>query len=165
MTERKDLIERYEAGPARLSEALAAVPLPAIHWRPSPNDWSVHEIIWHCADVEPVVSGRIRFLAVEREPTITGLDQEAWARQPGYTELPLEPALTVIAATRGATAILLRALPDEVWSRVGHHTERGRYTAEDWLRIYAQHLHGHADQIEGNVRRWEDLQREEGVVG
>ena len=29
-----------------------------------------------------------------------------------------------------------------------------RYAAEDWLSIYAEHLDGHARQIEANVTAW-----------
>ena len=164
-TRRNALIEKYEVGPVRLHEALAGVPPQAMHWRPASDQWSVHEIVWHCADVEPVVSGRIRYLAVEESPTIIGLDQEAWARLPGYADLPVDVALDVVAATRAATAVLLRALPEETWSREGHHTEMGRYTPEIWLQIYAQHLHGHADQIESNVRLWRQAEGEDNVCG
>ena len=153
-SEREALIDRYAAGPERLAEALSRVPNEAKHWRPEPGEWSAHEIVWHCADVEPVVSGRIRYLVVENEPTIVALDQDAWARLPGYRDLPLEPALALVTATRAATAALLRALPAESWSRFGHHTEHGRYSSEDWLRVYADHLHDHADQIERNVLAW-----------
>ena len=34
------------------------------------------------------------------------------------------------------------------WKKQGRHTESGPYTPEDWLRIYAAHLEGHARQIE-----------------
>jgi hypothetical protein len=45
-------------------------------------------------------------------------------------------------------------LPEEMWRRFGHHTERGHYTAEDWLRLNADHLEAHAHQIEANVAAW-----------
>ncbi len=38
-------------------------------------------------------------------------------------------------------------MSDADWSRAGTHSESGRYTAEDWLRIYADHAHNHAAQI------------------
>ena len=38
-------------------------------------------------------------------------------------------------------------MTDADWSRAGTHSESGRYTAEDWLRIYADHAHNHAAQI------------------
>ena len=60
---------------------------------------------------------------------------------------------------RAATVALLRPLSEAAWAREGRHTESGRYTAEDWLRIYADHLEGHARQIETNVELWRAAQR------
>ena len=45
-------------------------------------------------------------------------------------------------------------MPEDAWARVGRHTESGRYGAEDWLNIYAEHLEVHAAQIEANVTAW-----------
>ncbi|MBI2014254.1 MAG: DinB family protein, partial [Candidatus Rokubacteria bacterium] len=71
-----------------------------------------------------------------------------------YHAHPLEPALATVEAVRANTTALIRRLPDEARRRVGRHTESGRYTAEDWLGIYAEHLEGHARQIEQNVAAW-----------
>jgi hypothetical protein len=49
---------------------------------------------------------------------------------------------------------MLRTLTDEAWSRAGRHTESGPYSTEDWLRIYSDHLEGHARQIERNLEAW-----------
>ena len=57
-------------------------------------------------------------------------------------------------AVRANTVPLIRRLPAEAWQRVHHHKTYGRYTAEDWLRTYAVHLHEHARQIEDNVAAW-----------
>jgi len=56
--ERQTLIEQYAAGPARLRAALATVPAEAVKWRPAPKEWSVHEIVCHCADSETNGRGR-----------------------------------------------------------------------------------------------------------
>src|SRR5215468_9835812 len=37
---------------------------------------------------------------------------------------------------------------------MGTHTESGPYSAEEWLRIYAEHLEIHARQIDANVAAW-----------
>ena len=81
------------------------------------------------------------------------------ARTFDYHSRPLEPALAVVEAVRASTLALIRGLPDEAWAREGRHTESGRYRAEDWLRIYADHLEGHARQIENNVALWQAAQR------
>ena len=153
--ERERLIEQYAAGPARLAAAFAAVPEPVRQWRPSPTDWSAHEVVCHCADSESNASLRIRYLVVERDPLIVGYDQDAWARVLDYHARPTETALATVAAVRANTVPLLRALGDEAWVKEGRHTESGRYTAEDWLHIYAEHLELHARQIEQNLATWQ----------
>lgn len=153
--ERQRLIEQYARGPDRLSAALAAVPAEARQWRPAPGEWSTHEVVVHCADSETNAAGRIRYLLAEADPVIVGYDQDVWARTLDYHAHPLEPALATVRAVRDNTTHLLRRLPAEAWARAGRHTESGRYTAEDWLRIYAEHLEVHARQIEANLAAWQ----------
>lgn len=152
--ERERLIRQYAGGPARLTAAWAAVPADALQWRPQPGEWSAHEVVVHCADSETNAAARIRFLTAEADPVIQGYDEAEWARRFDYHGHPVEPALALVKAVRANTVALLRRLPEEAWQRVGHHTESGRYAAEDWLGIYAEHLEGHARQIEANVAAW-----------
>jgi len=153
-SDREALIERYGEGPARLRAALATVPPEALQWRPKPGEWSAHEVVVHCADSETNAAARIRYLGAEPDPLIAGYDQAEWARRFDYHSHPLGPALAVVDAVRANTAVLLRRLPEEAWKRVGRHTESGVYSAEDWLRIYAEHLEIHARQIEANLAAW-----------
>ena len=153
-TERETLFQRYADGPARLRAALSAVPAEALQWRPAPGEWSAHEVVVHCADSETNAAARIRYLAAEADPVILGYNEAEWARRFDYSSHPLEPALALVESVRANTAALLRRLPDDVWERVGRHTESGRYAAEDWLKIYAEHLEIHARQIDANVIAW-----------
>jgi len=152
--EREELIEQYARGPERIRTALGRVPDEARQWRPGPGKWSVHEVVVHCADSETNAALRLRYVLAEKDPLIVGYDQEEWARRFDYHSLPLEPALAALFAARGHTVPLLRRLGEQDWAREGRHTESGRYTAEDWLRIYAEHLEKHAGQIERNLAAW-----------
>ena len=152
--QRETLIQQYADGPRRLGEALAKMPAPARQWRPAPGEWSAHEVICHCADSEATASSRIRMVLAEKEPLIVGYDQEEWARRFDYHTLPLEPALATVASVRLFTTAMLRTLPDDAWARKGRHTEMGEYSAEKWLELYAEHLEGHARQIEQNLAAW-----------
>jgi hypothetical protein len=152
--ERESLIEQYARGPARLREALAKAPREALQWRPEPGRWSIHEVVVHCADSEANAALRIRYLVAEKEPLIVGYDQDAWSRLFDYHAQPLEEALAAVASARDRTVPLLRRMSDADWTKAGRHTESGPYSAEDWLRIYAAHLEGHARQIERNVEAW-----------
>jgi len=154
-SERERLIQQYAEGPARLERAIAAVPAEARQWRPAPGEWSAHEVVCHCADSETNGAARIRYLVCEPEPIVLAYDENVWAVALDYHRQPLEPALATVRAVRAYTALVLRRLPDAAWSREGRHTGSGRYAAEDWLRIYAEHLEIHARQIEANVRAWQ----------
>jgi len=161
--ERRALVEQYAKGPKRVRQALAKVPKQALKWSPAEGKWSVHEVIVHCADSETNAALRVRYLLAEKEPLIVGYDQETWARLFDYHGQPLEESLTAAAAARSRTVPLLRRMTEADWAKEGRHTESGRYTAEDWLRIYAAHLEGHARQIERNLEAWKARQKASGL--
>ena len=50
-------------------------------------------------------------------------------------------------AVRASTTELLRTLDEGAFARAGHHPEHDGYSVQLWLEIYAEHAHGHADQI------------------
>lgn len=161
--ERERLIEVYAAGPARLRAALERVPAEARQWRPAPGKWSVHEIVCHCADSETCAAVRIRYVLAERQPRIDGYDQDQWARGFDYHAHPLDLALATVDTMRANTLALLRRLPEAAWEREGTHSQSGRYSADDWLRIYAAHLEGHAAQIERTHAAWQAAQTRAGA--
>lgn len=152
--ERLKLVRAYADGPEVLRAALQRVPGTATKWRPAPAKWSVHEIVCHCADSEMNAALRLRFLLGESSPRIIGYDQDAWARLFDYHAADEHLAMSLVEGVRGWTVPLLERLTGEQWLREGTHTERGRYTVEDWLTIYAEHLHTHARQIDRNLAAW-----------
>jgi hypothetical protein len=153
--ERERLIEVYASGPAQLREALATAPVAMRKWRPEGGEFSVHEVVVHCADSETNSHGRIRYLLAEENPTIIGYDPDVWAAKFNYLDHPLEAALAAVQAVRANTVPVLRRVSESDWQRAGTHTESGHYSAEDWLRIYTAHCHEHADQIRRTVQAWE----------
>ncbi|HSP54707.1 MAG TPA: DinB family protein [Dehalococcoidia bacterium] len=152
--ERDRLIEQYATGPKRLREALAKVPPEAMRWRPEPGEFSVHEIVVHCADSETNAAARIRYLMAEADPVILGYDPDNWASRFDYHSHPLEAALATLEAVRANTTPLARRLDAASWDKAGTHSESGRYTGNDWLQIYSRHLEEHVDQIERTVAAW-----------
>jgi hypothetical protein len=123
-------------------------------WRPAPGEFSAHEVIVHCADSETNSHARVRYLLAEENPTITGYDPDNWAATFNYLDHPLDAAMATVEAVRANTVPILHRASDADWQRAGSHTESGRYTAEDWLRIYAAHCHEHAEQVESVVGAW-----------
>lgn len=152
--ERTKLIRQYADGPAVIRAALSRVPGQAMKWRPAPTKWSVHEILCHCADSEMNAAMRLRYLAAESPARVIGYDQDAWARTFDYHQMDEHLALSLAESARQWTVPLLERLTGEQWLREGTHTERGRFTVEDWLAVYAEHLHTHARQIDRTFAAW-----------
>ncbi|MGC4192314.1 MAG: DinB family protein [Thermomicrobiales bacterium] len=152
--ERAAAITRYRHGPAALRATYDASPTASRMWRPTPDAWSIHEIVVHCADSEANAYTRIRMLMAEPNPLIIGYDQDAWVTRFDYHARAVEPAFAVIESVHVHTADLLGIFTDDDWTRSGMHSEQGAYTASDWLRSYSEHLFEHVNQIRANVAAW-----------
>jgi hypothetical protein len=145
--ERSELISQYEAGFDEVVKALEGFPTENLSSHPLPNKWSAREIVHHLADSESTSAMRLRRLLAEDRPLIQGYDQDEYAKRLRYNEREIAPALAAFRAARETTSQVLRFMTESDWKREGEHTESGRYTMEDWLRIYAGHAHNHAAQI------------------
>lgn len=143
---RDELIARYKDGPRVVEDALTGMTDEELDWRPSPDEWTPREVIHHLGDSEMTSAIRLRRLLVEDNPTIDGYDEAAFARRLTL-DRPLDASLDAMRAARRTSAELLDRLSGSDWLRAGTHTESGRYSVEDWLRLYAAHAHDHAAQI------------------
>jgi hypothetical protein len=154
-TERRELIEQYANGPSELEQALSRAPEGMRKWRSEPSEFSVHEIIVHCADSETNSHVRIRYVLAEDNAQIVGYDPDNWATRLNYADHPLDPALQTVIAVRANTVPILQTLTDTDWAKSGTHSEHGSgYTAELWLKIYAEHCREHAEQISATIAAW-----------
>ena len=145
--ELQELIAQYKTGYVEVIGSLKDFPADSLTAHPIAGKWSAREIVHHLADSETVSGVRLRRLLVEDHPVIQGYDQDEYASRLNYNERDMAPALEAFHAARANTAQLLDQMNDQDWKREGSHTESGRYTVEDWLRIYAAHAHNHAAQI------------------
>jgi hypothetical protein len=145
--ERQALIARYKQGFEEVRRSLEGMTDEEMKSRPLPGKWSACEVVQHLGDSEMTSAIRLRKLLTEDDPVIQGYDQDLYAARLRYNERPLGPALEAFRAARETTAQILDSMTEEDWARAGTHTESGRYTAEDWLTIYAAHAHNHAAQI------------------
>ena len=147
-------LERFAAGFAAVADALDGADDDDLDRRGPSGEWSAREIVHHLADSESMAYIRLRRLIAEDVPLIAGYDEPEWARRLHY-ERPIETSIEVLHAVRDASQQLLMALTPDEWERRGTHSESGEYSVDDWLGIYSEHSHEHADQIR-RARRGED---------
>jgi hypothetical protein len=145
--ERKDLVAKYAAGYEEVIDALKGFPAESLGAHPLPGKWSAREIVHHLGDSESFSAARLRKLLVEDNAVIQGYDQDQYAAKLHYNERDMAPALEAFRLARETTMQLVDMMTEDDWRREGTHTESGRYTTEDWLKIYAAHAHNHAAQI------------------
>lgn len=145
--EREQLIAKYKAGYDEVVTALKDFPQDSLTAHPIEGKWSAAEIVHHLADSETTSGLRLRRLLVEDHPLIQGYDQDAYATALNYNRREIAPSLEAFKAARATAAQLFEFMSDDDWHREGTHSESGSYGAEDWLKIYAAHAHGHASQI------------------
>jgi hypothetical protein len=145
--QRNQLIAQYKEGYDEVRRSLEGFPDDQLSSHPIPGKWSACEIVHHLADSETISGIRLKRLLVEDHPLIQSYDQEVFAARLKYNTRQIEPAIDAFKSARANTAQLLDSMSEEDWQREGTHSESGSYTAEDWLRIYAEHAHNHAGQI------------------
>jgi DinB superfamily len=146
--ERNDLIAKYNAGYDEVMKALDGFPADSLGAHPIPGKWSAREIVHHLGDSETTSAGRLRTLLVEDNPLIRGYNQDEFATRLRYNERDMAPALAAFRYARETTGQLLGLMTEDDWKRAGTHSESGAYSTENWLRIYADHAHNHAAQIQ-----------------
>ena len=146
--ERSALIAQYNAGYDEVVKALDGFPAASLSAHPIAGKWSAREIIHHLGDSESTSAWRLRRLIVEDNPVIQGYDQDEFATKLHYNDRDMAPALEAFRSARATTVQVLSMMTEEEWKREGTHTESGRYTVENWLKIYADHAHNHAAQIQ-----------------
>jgi hypothetical protein len=127
---------------------LHGVPDPALRRPEAPGKWSVIQVIQHLADSDLVAGFRIRMVVAEDRPPLQGYDQDRWAREFHYDQMPLSAALDQLRALRTANLRLWSRLTPAQLERVGLHSERGPETAGHILRLMGAHDLVHRRQIE-----------------
>jgi DinB family protein len=146
--ERAELIKKYRDGYREVISALEGITEDELD-RSATGEWTPRQIAHHLADSEMMSAIRLRRLLTETEPVIYGYDEKAFAEKL-TRDRPIQPSLEAMRWARETSAQLLDRMTPADWGIVGTHTESGRYTIEDWLRIYAAHAHDHAEQIKSS---------------
>jgi hypothetical protein len=151
---RRQQLESFGRAPDLLSAALRPFPKKMWLYKPSPERWSIHEIILHLADSEANAYIRCRRLIAEPGSSVLKFDPARWAGTLGYFHQSTREALEIIRRLRRVTYQLLVALPDSVWEHTVNHPTDGRLSLAGWIEMQERHIPHHIDQIKQNYDMW-----------
>lgn len=153
-TERNPKIESYSAAYDQLITALQAFPREMWQYRPTADQWTIHEIIIHIADSEANSYVRCRRFLAEPGSSVLGYDEMKWARNLRYHEQSPEDALALFQCLRRSSYLLIQNQPESAWQNTVNHSENGIMTLDDWLDTYAEHIPAHIRQMQAVYEAW-----------
>ncbi|HSJ76991.1 MAG TPA: DinB family protein [Gemmatimonadales bacterium] len=131
-----------------LEARLSGISEPALRTPEAPGKWSVSHVVQHLADSDLVAGYRIRMVVAENSPPLQGYDQDRWAREFQYDQVPLDSARDQLRSLRIANLRLWSRLTPDQLQRVGIHSERGPESAGHILRLMGAHDLVHRRQID-----------------
>ena len=148
LMEGKDAVAVQRATASELAKLINGVPAEKLSRRPTPEKWSVTEILAHLAEGEITSSWRYRQMLERDGCTLPGYDQNLWNRLGSYASRKPQDSLAQFRLLRDANLQMFENLTPEEWEKHGIHTERGRMTVRDLAVQIAGHDINHLAQIE-----------------
>ena len=145
-----DSIAALARMPEELQRRLAGLSEAQLRFKPGPDSFSVLESICHLRDIE--VEGYARRLGLmlrEEDPLLPDLDGAALARERGYNEQPLQPALDAFLSMRRRCLATLADLSAEEYARRGRFENVGEVTLDGLVELWAEHDQGHLKELDG----------------
>jgi hypothetical protein len=136
------------------------------HWKPTPSDWSMVEVINHLYDEERE-DFRLRLDTVLHRPgeEPPGIDPEGWVTARNYNARDLAESTQRWVDERRHSINWLEALSDPDWERAYHHPSGFRLRAGDLLAAWLAHDFLHLRQLVELHYAWVNQQSAPYAVG
>lgn len=161
-----DLLAAYAKGPDLLRQALAALDDGVLDFaHPQSGGWTIRQIVHHLADGDSLwmtcIQAALGASANSRSGDVAGRipfqlqwywdrPQDEWARCWAYSDRPIEPSLTALAANRQRTVQLLRHVEDALANRIRVRWPSGQeqeVTVAWVVEMQSRHISGHIEDI------------------
>ncbi|MFL5802509.1 MAG: DinB family protein [Roseiflexaceae bacterium] len=150
----KALLDELAAFPAALKTQLQGLSDAALRFQPTPDAWSIVEIVGHMTDVDAIWPGRIRQMLSTDNPELARVDNDD-VRRRDYQNKQLSFLLITLAERRAEFIEMLRLLRPSQLERTGQHPTRGPITVAGGVGALADHDRGHREQIAANLAAFE----------
>ncbi len=141
------VISVLEQTPTILEKLLLGATDDALHWKPSPERWSVSEVLAHLTETEAMFRERTRRMVEEESPALENYDQNAAYAAGKYSGRHAREQLKRFSDERDRSLAWLRHLPGSAAARAGRHAELGQITVAELMSEWAFHDLGHIRQI------------------
>jgi len=148
-SELKKHIEAAEKSPKQIALAVSGLPDKVMRYKPAPDKWCILEILGHLTDIEIVYAYRLRQMLADSRPQIAPMDQDQWARNLGYMDVPAPELIALYGLNRHHNLRLLRRMKPADLAKSAYHPELKRdVTLAEMVEKMASHGPNHLEQIE-----------------
>lgn len=148
-SELKKHLESAEKSPREIAAAVSGLPEKVLKYKPSPERWSILEILGHLVDMETLYAYRMRQIIADKNPVLAPIDQDDWARNLGYMEENPAELVALFGLNRHHNVGLLRRLKPGDLDKSAMHPELNKQVPL-WDYVQKMGVHGanHLQQIE-----------------
>lgn len=120
--------------------------------RYAPGKWTIRYLLHHLADAETVLYDRLRRVISEPRPVIWAFNQDAWAANLNYANVPLDLSKRIYTATRDGVIYYARLHYESKGHLEFVHSETGVRTLQQEFDKVAWHNAQHLEQIESALQ-------------
>jgi hypothetical protein len=115
--------------------------------RPAPEQWSMLEILCHLRDVEFLFVERYAKMANHDRPQLRMIKQDELAEKLKYNGDNPVAVLREFQGLRAQTVLVLSALAQQGWERVGLHPKRGEFSIAAHAVMHVTHDANHVERL------------------
>jgi uncharacterized damage-inducible protein DinB len=152
VTKHSVLVQALASTPVDLSVTLNGLGEQAAKLRPSPESWSISDVVSHLAYVEKLFLARLKRVLSEEQPFLPEITSNETAHQSAHK---LPRLLARFEEARGETISFLQATTDSGWDRTAIHETRGETDFRRLAELLLEHDVEHLNQV---AAIWERLQ-------
>ncbi len=147
-TYRSELVSRLRSTTEDLEWAVRGLPATTQQYRPSTNDWSVHEHLAHLRDMEQeVYLPLLRWATVPEMLDPRDYSRREWHEQRYRAEEPLSSVVDDVGRIRDEELAIFREMNDITWAKYRTDTRWGPLTCQWIAELMYRHVLDHLQCI------------------
>ncbi len=150
MSKRTILLDALASMPKDLGFMLRRTEETAVHQRPTPDEWSIADVLRHLITIESLYQARLQRIVMEERPFLPYLHPET-RPEPDPTSLP--ELLNIFSTARHETLAYLHTLNAGTWQRNALHETLGPTKLRYMVQLLVDHDTEHLNQIVGLLER------------
>lgn len=113
----------------------------------APGKWTMRELLLHLADTEAVVLDRLKRTLADEKPLLWAYDENRWQQHLFPASRDLAVAGRLFTAAREAIIELAALASPEQQGRLAVHSENGRRSFTQLVRMAHEHTAHHLEQL------------------